>query len=376
MQEMNINQSSKLIEPLESRRLLSASLGGFVTQTNLVSDGFVPAAHTDPGLKNPWGIAFAPGMEFWVSDNNSGLATLYDGNGVSQFPTVNIPGAAGAPGTPTGQVFNSTSGFVVTQGASSGPGVFILVNEDGVISGWNPSVNFNNAVVALDHSASGAVYKGATLASVGGAEELFVTNFNSGSVEAYDSSFQRVTLAPKAFRDRSIPKDFAPFNIQQVGGNLYVTYARQNSAKHDDVGGAGNGFVDVFNTSGKLLHHLQHGSFMDSPWGVTVAPSSWGKFAGDILVGQFKSGQIDLFNPKSGRFVSTLNDQSGKPIQNDRLWALTPGTGSDTASTQSLYFTAGLNDEQDGLFGTLTFTAVAEPKKQPPSSGGTGTFGY
>jgi uncharacterized protein (TIGR03118 family) len=357
------------LEALERRQLLSAALGGFATQTNLVSDGFVAAAHTDADLKNPWGIAFTPDAEFWVSDNNAGVTTLYDGNGVKQSLVVTIPGAGGQDGTPTGQVYVGGSGFAVHGSGGTGASDFVFVGEDGIISGWSPSVDATNALVAVDNSASGAVYKGATLGQVKGHSDLFVANFNSGAIEVYNSNFSRVQLSSKAFQDKTIPQGFAPFNVQNVGGQLFVTYAKQDAAKHDDVGGAGNGYVDVFNTSGKLIRRLQHGSFLDSPWGVAKAPTSWGKIAGDTLVGQFKSGQIDVFS-KTGRFISALSDQSGQPIVNDRLWALSPGSGSSTSSPQTLYFTAGVNDENDGLFASLTFSTT---KSKPAQGGGGGT---
>jgi uncharacterized protein (TIGR03118 family) len=367
--------SRTCIELLECRRLLSAAPGGSVTVTNLVSDGAVAAAHVDASLLNPWGVSFAPGGEFWVSDNNSGLSTLYDGNGVKDPSIiVNIPGPAGAPGTPTGQVYTAGNGFSVQEGGgSSGPSQFVFVNEDGIISGWSPEVDASNAVVALDHSASGAVYKGATLATVGGQPELFVANFNSGKIEVYNSSFGAVSLPAKAFTDRSIHAGFAPFNVQNINGQIYVTYAKQDDAKHDDVGGAGNGFVDVFNTRGTLVRHFQHGSFLDSPWGLAKAPSTWGKMAGDILVGQFKGNDIDVFS-KTGHFLGFLSDQNKNPIEIDHLWALTPGTGSPTANTNTIYFTAGPNDEADGLLGSLTFTATAKTKGVGTSPGG--PFGY
>ncbi|HZL37374.1 MAG TPA: TIGR03118 family protein [Tepidisphaeraceae bacterium] len=355
------------VERLEGRLLMHGGhhgLDAFVTQTNLVSDGFVAAQNVDKNLINPWGVAFGPTSPFWISDNNSGLATLYDGAGTPQSLVVNIPGGGGAAGNPTGQVFNGGPGFVVHEGAKSGPAAFILVGEDGGISGWSPAVDTHNAILAVDNSsvpdaANGAVYKGATLAPVSkGHSDLFVANFRAGTIEAYDDTFAPVHFSNGAFQDRHIPAGYAPFNVQNVNGKLYVTYAKQNDQKHDDVAGAGNGFVDVYNTRGKLLQRLQHGSFLNSPWGVTQAPASWGHLAGDILVGQFGSGNIDIFN-RDGRFVGFLNDSTGAPVTIDGLWDITPGNatatnGGKAGSVSSIYFTAGLNHEQDGLFGSLT----------------------
>jgi len=351
------------IEALEGRRLFSGGVNGFVTQTNLVSDGFVSANHLDPQLKNPWGVSFQPGGPLWVSDNNSGVSTFYDATGVEQG-VVAIPGGDGGSGNPTGQVFNPGPGFPVTKNGVSGPANFIFVGEDGGISGWNPSVDPNNAVIAVNNAASGAVYKGATLGVVNGKTELFAANFHGGTIEAYDDAFSLVQI-PGGFHDRRIPKGFAPFNVQDINGQLYVTYAKQDVTGQNDVGGAGNGFVNVYDTGGRLLHRLQHGQFLDSPWGVATAPSTWGRFAGDILVGQFKSGQIALFNPRSGSFLGMLRDQSNKPVQIDHLWALTSGSGSPLEGAGTLYFTAGLNAEADGLFGTVTFTPAAKPHLKP-----------
>ena len=349
------------LEPLEQRRLLSSGIA-IVAQKNLVSDGFVAAAHVDSNLKNPWGVAFSPGGAFWVANNNSGTAGLYDGTGASvpSLPFITVPGGGGGAGNPTGQVFNPGTGFNVQKdNGAPGSSKFIFVGEDGGISGWSPSVDSTHAVLAVDNSATGAVYKGATLAQVGRKTELFVTNFNSGAVEVYNDTFSRVQLS-RGFQDKSIPAGFAPFNIQNIGGLLYVTYAKQNAAKHDDVGGPGNGYIDVYNVQGKLRSRLQHGSFLSSPWGVTKAPKSWGRFAGDILVGQFKSGNIDIFNPRNGRFAGFVSDANKAPVQIDGLWAITPGTGSATGSTQDIFFTAGVNEEQGGLFGSLSFLTASK----------------
>lgn len=364
------------IENLETRVLMHGGfdgndIAGTVTQTNLVSDGAVPAAHIDKNLLNPWGIAFSPsangkaGSPFWISDNNAGVATLYDGNGVAQPPppngplVVTIPPATGSTmANPTGQVFNTDSGgFVVSKGGKSGSSVFMFVGEDGGISGWNPAVDRNNAVLEVDNGPN-AVYKGATLGQVNGNTDLYVTNFRAATVEVYDDHFKPVDLGKTAFVDHRIPAGFAPFNVQNINGNLFVTYAKQNDAKHDDVAGPGNGFVDIYNTSGKLIGRLDHGRFLDSPWGVTVAPADWGRMAGDILVGQFGSGRIDIFD-HHGEFRGFLRDASNKPVVIDGLWSLTPGNDGGAGVSDKIYFTAGINKEADGLFGSLTFNPAA-----------------
>ena len=372
------------VEKLEGRRLLSAgptSHGdaddGFVTQTNLVSDQAGMAAHRDPNLVNAWGVSFGPTTPFWISDNNAGVATLYDGNGVAQpapsaaNPTamplvVTIPGGGSTAtnpvmSNPTGQVFAGGLGFSFTANGKTVKPIFIFVGEDGAITGWDPAIDRTHAQIAVDNSsvpdaANGAVYKGATLGDVGGGKtDLFVTNVRAGTVEVYNQSFQQVHLSTSAFQDRHIPAGFAPFNVQNIGGKLYVTYAKQNAEKHDDVAGAGNGFVDIYNTDGTLAGRLQHGNFLDSPWGVTQAPSSWGRLAGDILVGQFGSGRIDIFDAR-GHFRGFLRGADQKPLVIDGLWDVTPGNGANSSDTQKIYFTAGPDGETHGLFGSLTFS--------------------
>jgi uncharacterized protein (TIGR03118 family) len=355
------------VEPLEARQLLSGT--PLFSTTNLVSDGAVPAAHVDPNLLNPWGVAFAPGAEFWISDNNSGKSTLYDGTGTALSLVVNVPDP-GAAGTPTGQVFNGTNGFNVTENGVTGPAEFIYDTEGGTISGWSPTVDQTNAIIAVNNSQT-SVYKGLAIATTStGATQLFAANFRTRAIDVFDSNFSPVAEAKGAFSDTTIPKTYAPFNVQNINGNLFVTYAKQDAAKHDDVGGAGHGFVDEFNTSGKLLRRLQRGAFLDSPWGVAVAPASFGSYAGDILVGNFKSGFVDVFNTRSGRFVGNLVDTSKKKIHIDHLWALTPGSGGSTESANTIFFTAGINDEADGLFGSIQLAGVAKAPPPPVVSGG------
>ncbi len=277
---------------------------------------------------------------------------------------------------------NSTSSFVVSQGGASGPAAFIFVTEDGTISGWNPKVAgtgtgpSTNAVLAVDNSASGAVYKGVTILTVPAGTgltagpTLVVTNFHAGTIEAYSSSFARETLPAGAFQDPAIPAGFAPFGIQTLNGNLYVTYAKQDGAKHDDVAGIGNGFVDVYSPSGALLERLGGGGFqpeLNSPWGIVQAPADFGPFSNAVLVGNFGDSHISAFSPTTGAFLGQLNDASGHPLvanggfmgtDTHGLWGLIDFP-SGTGPAGTLYFSAGLNDENDGLFGSLTFTQVA-----------------
>lgn len=358
------------IEGLEGRVFLAAQQP-LVAQTNLISDQAGVALLQDPNLVNPWGVAFSPTGELWVSQNGTGVSSLYNISGISTpvqlTPTVIIPGGGSTqtnpqPSNPTGQVFAGGTGFPITENGVTMNSFFVFVGEDGAITGWNPSLDLNNAVIAVDNSAKGAVYKGATLAQAGNGTDLFVANFNSGHIEVYDSSFTNVTPA-SGFSDRAIPKGYAPFNVQNVNGQLYVTYAKQDSAKHDDVKGAGHGFVDVFDTSGKLIRRLQRGGFLNSPWGVTVAPAGWGKLAGDILVGQFGNGRIDLFSPKNGAFLGNLRNNAGKIETIDGLWSIAPGNDGQAGDTNTIYFTAGPNEEKDGLFGALQFTTTLVKQK-------------
>jgi uncharacterized protein (TIGR03118 family) len=336
---------------------------GSFHQTNLVSDipGIAPL--TDPNLKNPWGLSSSPTSPIWVSDNNAGVATLYNGAGQKVPLTVNIPAPGNVPGgTPTGTVFNGTSDFVVTEGGSSGPSRFLFATEDGTVLGWNPGVDRNNAIIAVDRSTTpdsagdvGAVYKGLTNGSVGTANFLYATNFRFATVEVFDTHFTLQNW-PGAFTDASIPAGFAPFGIQNIGGLIYVTYAKQNDQKHDDVKGLGNGYVDIYTTSGALVRRFASQGTLNSPWGLAKAPSTFGNFHDAILVGNFGDGFISGFGA-DGSFRGQLKSETNAPIQNDGLWGLRFGNGGSGGSADELFFSAGLNDEADGLFGKITAVA-------------------
>ena len=343
--------------------------GSFV-QTNLVSDiSGQNAAVIDPTLKNPWGLSASPSSPVWVSDNNAGATTLYLGNGTKvilpfggkQTPFVAIQPSAGSPdgtmGSPTGTVFGGTTDFAVSQGGKSGGSFFLFATEDGTIQGWNPGVNVASAIIGADNgqggAATGAVYKGLALASVNGKNYLYASNFRSGQVDVFDSQFKQQTWAG-AFVDHHIPAGYAPFNIQNLNGLLYVTYAVQNAAKHDDEKGPGRGFVDVFTPGGHLQKRLIRHGALNSPWGLAIAPATWGDLAGDLLVGNFGDGRIDAYNAHNGHFRGALADGEGRPISIEGLWGLRFGNGGAGASLNALYFAAGINGEQDGLLGTIT----------------------
>lgn len=343
------------LEALEERSLLAA---GFV-QTNLVSDLPGLARLTDPNLVNPWGISLGPtGGNIWVSDNATGVTTLYRGDVNGTPLTINslvvtIPG-----GAPTGQVFNSTNDFVVHSGAASAPALFIFASESGEITGWNPGVPpppaSTNAQVGA--TTPGAVYKGLAIGNNGTANFLYAANFNSGKIDVFDKNFQPATLAG-TFTDPNIPAGFAPFNIEALGGRLIVTFAKQDDTKHDDVSGPGNGFVDTFDFNGNLLGRLVSNGPLNSPWGMTMAPANFGSASGDLLISNFGDGRINVFNPTTGAFLGPLQDVHGNPIAIDRLWGLAFGNGNPAGSTNALYFSAGIADESHGLFGSLRAAA-------------------
>jgi uncharacterized protein (TIGR03118 family) len=340
-----------------------AQTGGSYTQRNLVSDLAAVAKFQDPNLVNSWGLSHSPTGPWEVSDNGTGLATSYKVNGKGVPPVVTIPVPGGVSGgAPTGNVFNGTSDFVISQGGMSGPSQFLFATEDGTISGWNPSVDPTSAIIKVDRSGvsqggfTGAVYKGLALARSGTASFLFATNFRFGTVEKFDAQFNLVG----SFTDQALASDcpltgqcFAPFGIQNIGGDLFVSFALQNPAHHDDVAGAGNGFVDVFNTSGTLLHRFASGGTLNSPWGLALAPAGFGAFSRDLLAGNFGDGRINAFDPSTGAFLGQLQDPAGHPIAINGLWGLAFGNGEMAGDTTTLFFAAGLNDEADGLFGTI-----------------------
>ena len=312
--------------------------------TNLQSDIAGVAAHVDPNLVNPWGVAVSPTGIIWVSDNGTGVSTLYRQNGTALSLVVTIPTSARNKdgGNPTGMVFNGTPFFQVTKNGNSAPAFFIFASEDGSISGWNPTLDQTHAIIAVDNGTNNgtnrAVYKGATLGVAHGHNFLYVTNFHSGHVETYDENFHQAN--PNAFADPNIPVGFAPFGIQNLNGKIYVTYALQNKQRHDDVAGPGNGFVNVFDTSGNLIKRLVSNGNLNSPWGLAIVD-------GELWVGNFGDGRINNYDPTTGAFLETISQTDGTPLQFNGLWSLvTLGNG--------VYFTAGIADEAHGLFGLIT----------------------
>ena len=321
------------------------------TQTNLVSD-----STTDANLVNGWGMSRGTGTPWWISDNGTGKATLYSGTGSIVPLVVTIP--TGDPsknptGTPTGQVFNGTADFQLNNGQ---PAKFIFATEDGTISGWN-----GGATAEIHVNTKGASsFKGLAMATIsdskGGAiaNFLYAADFRKGRIRVYDKYFHPISLGEEAFRDDRVRHGFAPFNIQNIGGNLYVAYAKQDAEKHDEVAGPGLGYVDVFTPWGHLINRLEHGWWLNAPWGLTQAPSDFGIYSHDILVGQFGAGTISAFDPVSGQFKGQLNDASNKPIKIEGLWGINFGSGGTSGPATSLFFAAGPDDESHGLFGVIT----------------------
>ena len=340
------------------------------TQHNLVSDGFVHADNTDPNLKNPWGLVFNPRSDVWVADTGTGLSTLYDGSGTAVPLVVKIPG-----GSPTGIVYNDSSGFVVSRGGASGPSSFIFATEHGRISGWNYDVDSANAVTMVDNARkTGAVYKGLAIVDVGGASPmLYAADFHNGRIDVFDKDFHAVALSSGKFSDPRLPAGFAPFGIQNIDGDLYVTYAKQDAAKHDDVHGAGLGFVDVYSQSGDLRRRLISRGHLNAPWGLAKAPADFGKFGNSLLVANFGDGTINAYDIADGKFQGQLATPSHRPLKIDGLWGICFGNGHSGQPANALFFAAGPDHEKHGLYGRIEAAMQKQAGHEAPwGSGGSG----
>ena len=328
--------------------------------TNLVSDQPGVALITDPKLVNPWGIAESSASPFWVSNNGTASATLYQGDSPTRPAftknplEVSIPSADPAGATPTGQVFNGSSDFKVPSGPTTTAAArFIFASQTGEIAGWNGGTQAKVAVTV-----PGASFTGLAIGSVGTANYLYAADFGHHTIDVFNGQYQPTTLAG-SFTDPTMPHSYAPFNVQNLGGKLYVTYAQIDHQSPSDESDHGSGFVDVFDTSGNLLRRVVSGNHLKAPWGVAVAPSTFGDFSNDLLVGNFASGTIAAFDPTTGRFLGKLKGAAGKPIVIDGLWALTFGNGASGGDKSALYFSAGPDGETHGLFGSIRATEVA-----------------
>jgi len=306
-------------------------------QHNLVSNTAGEADVTDPNLVDPWGLSFSAASPFWTSNHLSGTSTLYSGNGAITALVVTIPPgkAGGTVGRPTGQVSNGSTAFILQNGTKAS---FIFATEDGTISAWNSGTL---AQVMVDNSTNGAVYKGLAINPSATAPLLYAANFSSGKIDVFNGTFAPTTV-PGGFTDPNLPSGFAPFNIWNLGGQLYVTYARQDATKGLDVAGAGNGFVDVFDFNGTLVKRLISNGALNSPWGVAIAPANWGAFGGALLVGNFGDGKINAFDLTNGTQLGTLQDSTGAPIVNPGLWAIAFGGNGARSDANTLYILAGV----------------------------------
>jgi uncharacterized protein (TIGR03118 family) len=351
-----------------------ASFAQHYTQQNLVSDIGQPsnadgsAVAVDANLKNAWGLARGAASPWWVNNEGTGTSTLYSGAGAINPLVVTVPNAKGAegPSGPTGMIFNGTSDFNI---APKNPATFIFATINGTISGWGPPAtpvvaNKSTAVNKVDESKDGAVFTGLTWIELEGHHFLLAANFSQKQIEMFDANFNRVPISSNQFDDDTLPRDFAPYNVQAMSGFVVVTYAKQNASKTaaDDNCGEQCGFVDLFNTHGALVRRLQTGSWLRAPWGAALAPQDFGFFSHDLLIGNRFGGTISAYDVATGNFLGDLLDANDQPIAIDGLWGLEfDNRGNNEAGTQAtpstgpaLFFAAGINHYADGLFGTLT----------------------
>ncbi len=328
--------------------------GGYF-EHNLVSDLATNALHTDARLVNPWGILAGPGS-VWVNDNGPGLMTVYGSLGQAFKLAIHIPAPGGGTGTPSGLVLNDSAGFVLTHANQRAPSTFLMSTEDGTITAWNEKLNGTSAVIAVDNSGSGAVYKGLDLArGASGKPHIYAANFHAGAVDIFDENFHYVS----SFTDPNVPPNFAPFNVHNLRGYLIVSFALQKLPDaHDDQAGAGNGFVDIFDIDGTLLRRFASEGALNSPWGMAVAPDNFGRFSGALLVGNFGDGKINAYELLTGKWLGNLTRPNGDDLVIDGLWGLAFQRSSldnrREFALPRLYFAAGLNDEADGLMGFIT----------------------
>jgi uncharacterized protein (TIGR03118 family) len=324
--------------------LSAAEPTGF-TVNPLVSDQPGMAPVTDPDLVNPWGLTSSATSPWWVSDNGTDKSTLYRGSdGAKQALVVSVPGG------PTGTVFNPTAGFVLPTG---GKALFLFDGEDGIVRAWNGAQG-TTAIVVKDRSDVGAIYKGLAIADTANGPRLYAADFHNARIDVLDGSFG---LVPNSgFDDPSLPQGFAPFNVQVLGDRVFVAYAEQDEDAEDEVAGQGRGRVDVYDLAGNLLGGITGHGQLNAPWGLAIAPASFGTFAGDLLVGNFGDGQINAFREVSpGQFVhdGELRGSDNKPLAIDGLWALQVSQGGNNGTAGQLFFTAGPDEETHGLFGTI-----------------------
>jgi len=355
-----------------------AAAMGF-TDTALVTDNdtvVATALTIDANLQNPWGIAFAPGSPFWISDNNNNLSTLYSGIGANETQGVTgsasvgvaIPAsAAGVQAKPTGQVYNGSGGFMITTSMGQESALFIFDGEGGTIAAWAKDSGAT-AVTAYDdgvtNAGNHAVYKGLAIGSVGGATFLYATDLHNNKVDVFDTNFSKPAAMQGKFVDPNIPAGFAPFGIAALNGNLYVTFAKQDAAMHDEITGAGLGYVDVFDFSGNLVSQFASAGPLNAPWGIAIAPAGFGSLQGDVLIGNFGDGMINIFSPNGTALANAegpLMSSAGQPFVFPGLWSLVFGNGDSDKPVTTLFYTAGFANQTDGVFGGITLTSTPTP---------------
>ena len=347
--------------------------------TALVSDKTGVVATTtviDANLSNPWGVAFAPGLPFWIADNNSNLSTLYSGMGQNDTGAITgssevgiaIPAsAAGVPANPTGQVYNGAGGFLVSTSAGPESALFMFDGEGGTIAAWASGSGATAVTVYDDGVANGAdhaVYKGLALGSVSGSAFLYATDLHNNKVDVFDTTFAKPANMQGKFIDPAIPAGFVPFNIVALNGQLYVSYAQQDAAKHDETTGAGLGYVDVFDFSGNFVSRFASAGALNAPWGMAIAPAGFGSLAGDVLIGNFGDGKINVFTPNGTALatsVGPLTVTNGGTIAIPGLWSLVFGNGDSDKPLTTLFYTAGFANQTDGVFGSIAVTTAAPP---------------
>jgi len=321
---------------------------------NLVSNGKVAAEHVDANLVNPWGVAFNPQGFVWVADNGTGVSTLYDGNGIAQSLVVTVPGVGGATGVPTGIVFSgSSTDFMVSEGANSGPSRFLFVTEDGEVCGWAPNVDVNNAICPVMMADS--IYKGVALATGNdGAERLYATDFHNSRIDVYDAGFHKVSTGGD-WTDPTMPANFGPFGVAALNGRIYVSYTQQDADHEDDL--PGRGIVDIFDTEGHFLKRGAAQAGLDSPWGMVIAPADFGHFSNRLLVSNFGDGTITAYDVKTGNYLGKVRNADGTTFKRHGIWGIAFGNGLLDQPTNTLFFAAGPHEEKDGVYGRIDVAA-------------------
>ena len=325
--------------------------------SNLVSDlsgnSIYGNSSSDARLIKPWGVAFNPNGFVWVANNRTSTSTLYDGNGVPQSLIVSIPPGAAGNALPTGIVFNGHQDFMVTGNGTSGASAFIFAGQAGTLSGWSPGVDMTHAITVFDGGSAGTAYTGLALASQAGSDVLYAADFRHGIVDTFDSNFTRNTVAG-SFIDQAMPAGYAPFGIQAIGNLIYVSYAMQDTQALNPIAGAGVGAVDAFDTSGHLVTRLvAPGGPLNAPWGMAMAPANFGPFSNALLVANTGDGTISAFNPTSGAFMGTVSTAAGSTIAIDGLRGIAFGNGIDNQPTNTLFFAAGPNGGNHGVYGRI-----------------------